>query len=189
MKKESKTILKPWTTISTEIAHENKWYKIIHEKFILPNQEIGNYYVFDNKSAVFIVPVKDGKIILEKQYRYPTKKWTIEVPGGGVRTGDTELATAKEELLEEVGYIGKLKKIGKFNPYSSISREVCFVFLATELQFIGTQHENSELIKTLEIEIEKVYEMLDNNEILDGMTIAALTLARKYLLNSKKLKS
>src|SRR6266567_1221174 len=104
--------LKPWTTISTEIAHENKWYKIRHEKFILPNEEIGSYYVFDNKSAVFVVPIKDGKIVLEKQYRYPTKTWTIEVPGGGVREGGTQLATAKEELLEEVGYRGKLKRIG-----------------------------------------------------------------------------
>ncbi len=174
--------LKPWTTLSSEIVHQNKFYAIRHDKYVLPNQEIGDYYVFDQKASVFIVPIKDGKIILEKQFRYPIKKWSIEVPGGAVKKEYTFLKAAKEELMEEVGYIGKLKKIGKFFPYNGISNEICFVFLATDLKFIWTRLEDTEDVKVFEVEIPEAYEMIENGKIIDGMTISALSIARKYLL-------
>ena len=174
--------LKPWTTLSSEIVHQNKFYAIRHDKYVLPNQEIGDYYVFDKKTAVFIVPIKDGKIIMGKQFRYPIKQWSIEVPGGGVKEGCSHLKVAKQELKEEAGYIGKLKKIGSFATNNGVSSEITSVFLATDLRFVGTKLEETESIKTIEVDIAKAYEMIDSGKITDGMTISALAIARKYLL-------
>jgi len=179
---EKKRKLKPWTTLSSEIVHQNKYYAIRHDEFVLPNGKTGNYYIYDREASVFIIPIKKGKIIFGKQFRYPIKKWSIEVPGGAVKDGYTFLQAAKEELREEAGYLGKLKRIGKFIPYNGISRETCMVFLATDLEFIGTNLEDSEVIQNLEIEISKAYEMIEKGKITDGMTISALAIARKYLL-------
>jgi ADP-ribose pyrophosphatase len=178
--------LKPWTTLSSEIVHHNKFYAIRHDKYVLPNKEIGDYFVFDKKTAVFVVPVKDGKIIMGKQFRYPIRQWSIEVPGGGVEEGHSPLKVAKQELKEEAGYIGKLKKIGSFATNNGVSSEITSVFLATDLKFIGTKLENTEDIKPLEIDIAKAYEMIENGEIIDSMTISTLSIARKYLLNNSK---
>lgn len=179
---EKKKEVKAWTTLSSEIVHRNAFYSIHHDKYVLPNGNIGDYYIFDREASVFIVAVKEGKILLGKQFRYPMKKWSIEIPGGGKKEGDSLLKAAKEELMQEAGYVGRLKRIGKFVPYNGISREVCVVFLATELKFVGTDLEDSESIQRMEVGVPEVFEMIENGKITDGMTISALSIARKYLV-------
>jgi ADP-ribose pyrophosphatase len=173
---------KPWTTLSSKEAYKNPRYRIIHDKFILPNGKIGDYFFIDKKYSAFVIPVLDGKIIMEKQYRYPIRKWSVELPGGDTKDGHSTLETAKEELREELGYTAKFRKIGNFVPYNGVSREICTAYLATDLKFVGKDLEETEVIKEIEIPIKEVFAMLDNGKITDGMTIAALTLARKYLI-------
>lgn len=47
------------------------------------------------------------EIILQKQYRPPLDKVTIEVPAGLIDEGETAEQAAVRELREETGYIGK----------------------------------------------------------------------------------
>ncbi|ORY60554.1 NUDIX hydrolase domain-like protein [Pseudomassariella vexata] len=47
------------------------------------------------------------EIILQKQYRPPVDKVTIEVPAGLVDAGETPGEAAIRELKEETGYVGK----------------------------------------------------------------------------------
>lgn len=48
------------------------------------------------------------EIILQKQYRPPIDKVTIEVPAGLVDEGETAEQAAVRELKEETGYVGKV---------------------------------------------------------------------------------
>ena len=101
----------------------------------------------------------------------------------------TPLQMAKEELHEEVGYSGKLKKVGSIFTINGVSNEKCHVFIASELKFIGTKLETSEEITTIEVSINDAYRMIEEGIIIDGLTISALTIARKYLLKPNKLKN
>lgn len=47
------------------------------------------------------------EIILQKQFRPPLDKVTIEVPAGLVDAGETAEQSAVRELKEETGYVGK----------------------------------------------------------------------------------
>jgi len=185
MKKDKKN---SWKQISSQIVHKNPWYQVRKDGFILPSGKEGKYYIMDTYGAVFIIPVKDGKIIFVKQYRYPLKKWTLELPNGGIKENTTSLLTVKEELREEVGYKSQsIKRIGKFSSISGVSSEICFVYLATDLMFVGQELEESELeagLKVVEIGIKKVYRIVDKGKFLDGQTIAALALARNRLLTT-----
>ena len=143
----------------------------------------GKFYFIDIKESSFIIPVKGNKILFEKQYRYPIKKWTIELPGGSVKKGSSARKAAEDELREELGYkAGKLERLGKFVPYNGVSSEICSVYLATDLKFVGADQEETEYIDPVEIEVKQAYKMVEDNKIIDGMTIAALCLARKRLL-------
>lgn len=164
-----------WKTLSSKIVFKNPWWQIRRGRF--------EFYFIDIKESAFIIPVKGNKILFEKQYRYPIKKWTIELPGGSVKQGSTSRKAAVEELREELGYeAGKLERIGKFVPYNGVSSEICSVYLATDLKFIGADQEEMEYIDPIEIEIKQAYKMVEENKIIDGMTIAALFLARNKLL-------
>ena len=55
--------------------------------------------------AVMIIPrLADGKLLLERQFRYPLDRVFIEFPAGKIDAGEDRLATAMRELLEETGY-------------------------------------------------------------------------------------
>lgn len=50
---------------------------------------------------------KGPEIILQKQFRPPINKVTIEVPAGLIDAGETAEQCAERELKEETGYVGK----------------------------------------------------------------------------------
>jgi len=55
--------------------------------------------------AVAIVPLlDDGRLVLERQFRYPVGKVLLEIPAGKIDPGEDTLACARRELLEETGY-------------------------------------------------------------------------------------
>jgi ADP-ribose pyrophosphatase len=175
-----------WKTLSEKIVHKNKWYKIIKNTIEFPNKKKGEYFTVDTGGGVIIIPIKDGKIIFEKVFRYPIKKYCLELPMGGINIHKKPLKAASEELEEETGYKAKkIRKIGSFIPFTGVSNEICYAFIATDLKLTKVNREISEEIELIEIEIEKAYKMAFEGKIKDGMTLAALSIARKYLLKNK----
>lgn len=182
---------KAWTILSTKQVYENPYFLVAHDEVVLPDQSIGNFFVIHTKKgsgkSAYIITVKDDEIFFIKQYRYASHQWHIEIPGGS----DSEkslLELAKAELRGELGYKAKKwKELGHFVPWPGPSSEQCHVFLARDLEYVGQKLDDGEekSIKVLPIKIKKAYEMLDNGKFQDGQTMAALILARKYLIKNK----
>jgi len=171
-----------WKTLSSKVIHKNNWYRLVHDKFRFADGKIGDYYIVATDGSSMVIPLHDGKIVFVKQYRYPIKRWNLEIPAGGVKSGASFLQTAREELAEETGFKAKnLKCIGKFAPFMGVSNEICRVYLATGLTYIGKNHEKTEKIKIEEYSWKEIAKMIEENKIIDGMTLAALALAKKYL--------
>lgn len=129
---------------------------------------------------------RDGKLILVKQYRYLSKRESLEFPGGGVHNGDF-LATAKGELAEEAGVgAADWMQIGEFNPYNGITDEICRVFLATGLEKAAGQKDASEEFEVHRLSVDEIQSLVDEGEIWDGMTLAAWGLAKARVINKLK---
>jgi ADP-ribose pyrophosphatase len=55
--------------------------------------------------AVAIVPMlDDGRLVMERQFRYPVGRVLLEFPAGKIDAGESALACAQRELVEETGY-------------------------------------------------------------------------------------
>ncbi len=55
--------------------------------------------------AVMMIPLlDDGRVILERQFRYPLRRSFVEFPAGKLEPGESVLACAERELREETGY-------------------------------------------------------------------------------------
>ena len=85
--------------------------------------------------AVLVVPVlDDGRLILERQFRYPQNRTFIEFPAGKLDPGESALDTGVRELVEEVGYEAKhWTRLGVVHPVISYSTEAIEIYAAHRL--------------------------------------------------------
>src|SRR5665213_295826 len=69
--------------------------------------EIKRAIVHNGGSAVVMPVDKKNRILLVRQYRLPAQQYLWELPAGRLDPGETPLAAAKRELVEETGYRAK----------------------------------------------------------------------------------
>ena len=166
-----------WQQKSQEVVYDNPWIQVRHEEVIRPNGTEGIYGVVHFKShAIGIIAVDDDdNIWLVQQSRYPNNETTIEIPEGGGPLHEAPLAAAKRELLEETGLTAQnWQPFMELRTSNSVTDEVAYIFLATELSQGQQQLEDSEDIELLKVSVDQAVMMALNGEITDAMSVAAL---------------
>lgn len=85
--------------------------------------------------AVMVIPLlDDGRLLMERQYRYPVQQVMIEFPAGKIDKGEDPLACARRELLEETGYsAAEWAHAGVLHPVISYSTEFIDIWFARGL--------------------------------------------------------
>lgn len=144
--------------------------EIVTEKGIKQSRE-----VVSHGGGAAVLVVKDGKILLERQFRYPYGEILWEIPAGKRDKGEDFAQTAKRELEEETGYVAeKLVKLFEFYPTPAYTNEIIGIFKAEGLKKGVLHFDEDEDIISEWIPEEKVFEMIENGEIKDGKTLIAL---------------
>ncbi|MBO4323297.1 MAG: NUDIX hydrolase [Clostridia bacterium] len=143
---------------------------IITDKGVTAKRE-----VISHNGGAAILAVKDGKILLEKQFRYPYGEVIWEIPAGKREGNEEFIATARRELEEETGLIPlDLKEILKIYPTPGYTNEVICVFYADDFKEGSLNFDDCEDILSFWKDEREVYEMIDRKEIKDGKSLAAL---------------
>lgn len=175
--------LKPWKKVSEKTRHVNPFWTYKEDEILLPDGNNSKYYYVHTAGSVFIIPVTDsGDLLLVRQYRYLNQVNSLEFPGGGVKSGENPDSIAEKELIEETGYSGILEKIGHFNPFNGVTDEICHVYLATNLSASDAyQKDVTEEFELVNISPKQLEICISNNEINDGMTLAAWALAKSRI--------
>ncbi len=171
-----------WRCLRVKKIFANPWVRLEDHRVRSPQGREFWHVVLHAGPSVMIVPVLDDRrIVITREYRYATRGWNYQVPGGGV--GGLRLAAAaRKELKEETGYVAsRLKKLGKFVVYSGLSSEFSHVFLATGLRFEKQEPEQTENITVRAVTWHELERMIAANRFRDGMSLAALMIARKHL--------
>ena len=176
----------PLKKISEELLHENKWWQCKHDVFQFENGNTGDYYYGETQGTSIVVPIlPDGRLLLVRQYRYLSDRYSIEFPGGGIMQGESPSAVAGRELLEETGYAAKeFANISNFEPHNGLFRDMTHIFLAKDvfpLETRKTKTEESEFIEVFLRRPDELEQMIRNNEIWDGQTLAVWAIARYYM--------
>ena len=167
--------LKPWKKLSESILFKNNWWTYKQDNLELPSGKPGEYhYVHTNGSSMIIPIMDDGRVLMVKQYRYLADKESIEFPCGSVKDASTHDETAWHELAEETGYSSnRLFMVGGFNPYNGVTNEMCHVYIARELQHVGSVPDETEEFELLALTCAEIDGKIRSGEIWDGMSIAA----------------
>jgi len=174
-----------WQKISSKQVYKNRFMTVTEDQLITDYGDKVVFGIVHKEPAVLIIPWNDKHTTLVKQYRYPVNFYSWEWPAGHYEHASVE-ETARVELEEEAGIkAGKLEEIGIFHIAPGHLTQVCHVYLATDLSE-GKQHlETAEKgMKTKQVTLDKIKDMIRAGEIKDGLTITALQLLELHLATS-----
>jgi len=168
--------------INSQNIYDGKVFRVTKDDVKLSNGSVKFREVVHHRGGVVIVAVKEDKILLVKQFRYPTKQTQIELPAGKLdKKGETVFEAAKRELEEETGHIAnKWTDLGFIWTTPGFCSEKLYLFKAEELTFVGQKPDEDEILNYFEADKKQVFEMIKSGEINDAKTICAIS--RAFLL-------
>ena len=171
------------TTLSSETVFRGRLLHVQLDHARLPNGNESTREFVIHPGATAIVPLLDnGKLLLERQFRYPLKRVFIELPAGKIDSGEDPLATGQRELLEETGYSAReWIYLAVQHPCIGYSNEVIHIYLARGLEAGEHRRDADEALQLFEADLDECLDMVQRGEITDAKTIVGLMWAEKYL--------
>jgi ADP-ribose pyrophosphatase len=144
--------------------------------FTKPDGKTYKREVVEHGGAVVVIPVnKEGKIILERQWRNPAGRIMTELPAGTLDPGESPIDCANRELQEEIGYrAGRLTELGGFYSAPGFCSEYLWLFLAEDLQESQLDPDENEAIDVLHVTLEAALKMIEDGVIIDAKSVAGL---------------
>ena len=166
------------TTVASADVFHGQLLHVRRDTVRLPDggEAVREYIV--HPGAVMILPqLPDGRLLLERQFRYPLARVFIEFPAGKIDPGEDPLTTAKRELTEETGYTAaSWTHVATLHPLITYSTERIEVFLAEGLSYVGARLDHGEFVETFAARLEEALDWVDRGEITDVKTMLGLLL-------------
>ena len=150
--------------------------RVYRDVIRLPDGSEGVREYIRHPGAVAIVALfDDGRVLLERQFRYPHGREFIELPAGKLEPGEPHAETARRELLEETGYVAaSWTRIGLINPSIAYTDETIELYLARGLEKREAKLDAGEFLEVLTPRFDEALAMLRDGRITDAKTIAGL---------------
>ncbi len=142
-----------------------------------PDGRDGIYGVvhFANLAVGIVALDSHDRVLLVGQHRYPLDAYSWEIPEGGVPDGESALAGARRELLEETGvFAATWHEVGRVHLSNSVSDEAGVLFLATELSHGTATPDPTEELAVRWVTFDAALEMALDGRITDAITIIGL---------------
>ncbi|TVO55313.1 NUDIX domain-containing protein [Denitromonas halophila] len=168
------------TQLDTERVFDGILLKVERDHVRLPDGKTAvREYIRHPGAVVVIATLPDGRLILERQFRYPLRRSFIELPAGKIDPGEDIEACARRELREEVGYeAARWTHLGTLHPCIGYSDERIEVFLAEDLTHVGHQWDEGEFLEVLSLSPAELDAAVASGDVTDGKTLSALYIAR-----------
>lgn len=165
--------------LSTRVMFRGSVFNVTRDQLIEPSGIRATRDVVRHPGSVVVLAIDDTReeprVLLERQYRYAANDFLWEIPAGRIDEGETELAAARRELLEETGYTAGLwSRALHYYASPGFVDETMSIYLARKLQRGKAQPEQDESIQTRLLPLSAALQMAAKGTIRDGKTLIAL---------------
>lgn len=174
----------PWALLASKVLQSCRVFTVRGERH--RSSRTGrehDFFLIEAPDWVNVIPLTgNGNVVLVRQFRFGTKDFSLEIPGGMRNDGETPARAAARELLEETGYAGdEPELLGWVHPNPALQTNRCHTFLVRNAIFQKPPEPDS----TEEVEVEIVH-LRDIPGLIRGGTIThALVVAAFYRFFSK----
>jgi len=143
--------------------------------------------VIHHPGAVALLAQPDPRsLVLVRQYRYPIRRWTLEIPAGTRVVGEAPEVTAARELREEAGYTAaRISEVSRFFPAVGVSDEEMILYRAEGLSEVPAAPEHGELVAREIVGFERLQTLICTGELCDAKTLIALAMLGLRLPGSR----
>jgi 8-oxo-dGTP pyrophosphatase MutT (NUDIX family) len=169
--------INPWKILSEKEEYDNPWIKVTEYAVINPAGGKGIYGKVHYKNKAIAVLPLDNQLFtyLVGQYRFPIDQYSWELPEGGCPEGIIPLEAAQRELEEETGLKAQSwQLLFDMHLSNSVSDEHAMVYLAWDLEQGEASPEDTEDITVKRVSFEEAYNMVEDGQITDSLTVAAI---------------
>jgi ADP-ribose pyrophosphatase len=159
-----------------ELVFSGRLLKVHRDRVRLPDgSEALREYIRHPGAVAIVALFEDGRVVLERQFRYPLAREFIEIPAGKLEPGEAHLATAKRELLEETGYVAaEWRRLGLIHNAIGYSDEGIEIWVARGLELREPQLAEGEFLEVFTLPLAEAQAMARDGRITDVKTIAGL---------------
>jgi ADP-ribose pyrophosphatase len=172
-----------WRRRASRHLFRSAWFSLRQDDLTLPGGDEITYTLVEHPGYAMVVPLlDDGRVLLERIFRYTVQRILLECPSGGL-DGDPPEVAARRELLEETGRVaGRLTSLGSFYGSNGISDERFHLYLARELEDTGQlEREPTEQMELELVSLDRAAELAFAGQIEDAPSALALILAQRRI--------
>lgn len=176
--------------ISSEPVFEGKLLKVQRDTVRLPNGGQATREYIRHPGAVAVVALlDDGRVLLERQFRYPLQRVMIELPAGKLDAGEDPLVCGQRELLEETGYTAReWAPAARIHNAVAYADEVIHLWFARGLQPGPRKLDEGEFIDLMTVTEAEFDALAQQGEISDVKTLIGLQWLQRWRAGAWTLK-
>lgn len=163
-------------------VYSGHFLHVQRDRVLLPDGRESAREFIRHPGAVMIVPLlDDGRLLLERQYRYPMERVMLEFPAGKLDEGEEPLTCARRELAEETGYrAAEWAYAGILHNAIAYSDEGIHIFFARGLER-GEQHlDEGEFLELVTHTASELDALALRGELTDAKTLIGLLWLQRW---------
>lgn len=162
--------------LKSEILYQGKVFRLQRDTVIEPGGVRADRDIIVHPGSVVVLPIfEDGRVLLIRQYRHSVGEFLWELVAGRKEPGETPVAGARRELLEETGYTARrLRKLMRVVPTPGFVNEWMWIFAAEGLQRGEAQPEEDEKISARKFTLKQVDSMIKKGTLRDAKSICGV---------------
>jgi ADP-ribose pyrophosphatase len=170
-------------TLDSRLAYQGGFLRVFVDRVRCPDGHIANREYLRHPGAVMMIPLlDDGRVVLERQYRYPVRRSFIEFPAGKLEPGEVLLDCAQRELWEETGYrAAEWIDFGEFHCAIGYCDERIHIYLAQGLQAGAARTDAGEVLEIFTASVAELLEWIKDGAVTDAKTIIGAYRLERYL--------